>query len=100
MGRLTSDMKGVGTVSFQKFLFTLLCSRCRLSSGMIDKNWLMLAHGCCEQTRLGDSTYIFSHIDGDTYNFYCASKCVYKKEGEPNSRYCLSVGGDEQPVCE
>ena len=57
-------------------------------------------NGCCEQTRLGNTTYIFSHIDNETSRFHCASKCVYSKVGEPKSRYCFRCGGEEQPFCE
>merc|ERR1712013_770396 len=57
-------------------------------------------NGCCEQTRLGNTTYIFSHIDNETSRFHCASKCVYSKVGEPKSRYCFRCGGEEQPFWE
>lgn len=59
-----------------------------------------MGNGCCEKTRIGDSTFIFSHIDSNASSFYCASQCVYEKEGEPGSQYCLRYGNDKAPICE
>merc|ERR1712013_944197 len=65
-----------------------------VSSGNMSKKIQLSDNSCCEQIRLGNATYVFSHIENETSRFHCVSKCVYSKRGEPKSRYCFRCGGN------
>merc|ERR1712013_744581 len=48
-----------------------------VSSGNMSKKIQLSDNSCCEQIRLGNATYVFSHIENETSRFHCVSKCVY-----------------------
>jgi len=95
MGVIHTSVMGELKSSF----FIIVWMFIEVSSGNMSKKIQLSDNSCCEQIRLGNATYVFSHIENETSRFHCVSKCVYSKRGEPKSRYCFRCGGEEQPSC-